>query len=607
MREKVGLSTMFLISTLLYSSVLPLRAQSGAILRGMVALESQRAPIHGASVLIVELGRSTLTDAEGAFELSNLPAGNYTVVVHLRGGSVKQQKVQLNAGETTTLNFHAGPKTEATLESINLPAKAKASLEELFESGSRVAKGSFDPSSSRPVIQGTPSAAQQGSGAPPPVTAKEVVVVRSQTADKADSATLRTLRAQIDELKADYEKRIQGLETQLEEIQKQLLQAAPESVGEPTSQPDGKVVQTIPGALNPAISVVGNFVGRVDNGKVFNSDLDRIDNKMNLREAEIDMRVPIDPYADGVLIASLESETPGSFSADVEEGYVNIKKLPFLDHPPLGLRLKVGRFRPAFGKFNVLHTHDLPQTFRPLPTEEFLGEEGFIQNGISGNFFIPTPWDDRSSLDGTIEVLNGGDIALSPSIRGRASYLGHLRWFRTFKDAHNLELGWSHYLHPSGNQVASANLDGIDFMYRWKPLRQGEWKSFLLGGEWMMARRAYPEALEPIDVARAINDAGLLPGTGKPAGYSVFTQWQFDRRKYAGIRWDQTGTLFNPSLQRRSLTTYFSYYFSEFLRFRVNYEHRWSDFSTEDGRNSVFLELNWVFGSHPPEPFWVNK
>ncbi len=425
--------------------------------------------------------------------------------------------------------------------------------------------------------------------------------------DKVGPSTLRTLKAQIDELKSEYEKRIKALEAQLEELQTQMLRAAPEPAVETAAQAGGRPVQSIPGALNPAISIVGNFVGRADSGKVFNFDLNRIDNKMNLREAEIDMRVPIDPYADGVLITSIESETPGSFSAAVEEGYVNIKKLPFLDHPPLGLKLKVGRFRPAFGKFNILHTHDLPQTFRSLPTEEFLGAEGFIQNGISGNIFIPTPWDNDSSLDATFEVLNGGDIALSPVLRSRTSYLGHVRWFRTIKDAHNLDLGWSHYAHPSGNQVSSANLDGIDFLYRWKPLRQGEWKSYLFGGEWMLAHRAHPEALEPIDVARAIDQQGLQPGSGKPKGYSLFSQWQFDRRKYAGLRWDRTDALFNPSLQRRSLTTYFSYYFSEFLRFRLNYEHRWSDFSTEDGRNSVFLELNWVFGAHPPEPFWVNK
>ena len=96
-------------------------------------------------------------------------------------------------------------------------------------------------------------------------------------------------------------------------------------------------------------------------------------------------------------------------------------------------------------------------------------------------------------------------------------------------------------------------------------------------------------------------------GESTPLGFTAFTQWQFDRRTYAGLRYDQTDVLLQPDLQRRSITPYITYYFSEFLRFRVNYEHRWSDFEEEDGRNSLFFELNWIFGSHPPEPYWVNK
>jgi len=88
---------------------------------------------------------------------------------------------------------------------------------------------------------------------------------------------------------------------------------------------------------------------------------------------------------------------------------------------------------------------------------------------------------------------------------------------------------------------------------------------------------------------------------------TAFSQWQFNSRIYAGLRYDHTDVLENPDLQRESVTPYLSYYFSEFLRLRLNYEHRWSDLAGEDGRNSVFLELNWIFGSHPPEPFWVNK
>lgn len=397
-------------------------------------------------------------------------------------------------------------------------------------------------------------------------------------------ADVNALRAQIDALKADYEKRIKDLETQVEQLQTQMLQVTPEPAA---AAPPVAAAPLSPGVLNPAISVIGNFVGRIDDKKVFTEDGGRIDNNLNLREAEIDMRVPVDPYADGVLIISLESETPGKFTSDVEEGYVNIKKLPFMSSP-LGLKFQVGRFRPAFGKSNTLHTHDLPTTMRSLPTEEFLGEEGFISQGVSADFFVPTPWDENSSLNARLQVLSGGDIAISPQSNNRLAYLGNLRWFKTFAGTHNAEVAWSSYLHPGRRgETPMARLHGVDFMYRWKPFRQGEWKSYLLGGEFMFTGR-------PGDAQR-------------PYGGTVFTQWQLDRRKYAGVRWDYTKTASDPTGQRRSLTPYFSYYFSEFLRLRLNYERRWSDIREEHKRDSVFVELNWIFGAHPPEPFWVNK
>jgi hypothetical protein len=293
------------------------------------------------------------------------------------------------------------------------------------------------------------------------------------------------------------------------------------------------------------------------------------------------------------VIAAIASDSPGRYSVDLEEAYVTIKKLPFQVQPPLGLKLKVGRFRPAFGANNILHTHDLPQTFRPLPIQEFMGEEGFIQSGVSGNFFVPTPWDRQSSLEATLQLLAGGDLAFSPNPAARMAYLGHLRWFRSFKDTHSLDLGWSSYCHPAGNAIRESDFHGIDFTYRWKPLRRGEWRSFVLSGELMFARRANPRAAEP--------------GQGKPLGFTAFGQWQFNRRIYAGTRWDRTDVFYDPALKRNSLTPYFSYYFSEFLRFRLNYEHRWSDLSVENGRKSIFAELNFVFGSHPPEPYWANK
>jgi hypothetical protein len=405
------------------------------------------------------------------------------------------------------------------------------------------------------------------------------------------NADVQALRTQIEALRTEYQGRIQALEKQLESIQAQMLR-----LPEPEAAPAAAVpatAQVSPGALNPAISVVGNFLGRADNQKVFLEDgTTRIDNQFNLRETEVDLRVPVDPFSDAVLITSFESERPGQIEATVEEGYVNIRKLPFLESP-LGLKFQIGRFRPAFGKFNTLHTHDLPQSTRSLLTEEFLGEEGFISQGISTDFFVPTPWDENSSLNARLQVLTGGDVALSPDSNHRLAYLGNLRWFKTIAGTHNTEIGWSSYWHPGTATTPIARMHAIDFMYKWKPFRQGEWKSYLLGGEAMFS--------DPVESPSA---SGVVR---RPKGVSVFTQWQFDRRKYAGARFDYTTTLADPTLQRKSITPYFSYYFSEFLRLRFNVERRWSEIPTEDRRNTFFAELNWIFGAHPPEPFWVNK
>ena len=121
-----------------------------------------------------------------------------------------------------------------------------------------------------------------------------------------------------------------------------------------------------------------------------------------------------------------------------------------------------------------------------------------------------------------------------------------MHWFRTLKDVHNLQPGWSTYFHPADNQITSATL---------------------------------------------------------PKGDFVFGQLQFDRRTHGGLRWDQTDTILDPALRRSGLTPYVSYYFNEFFRFRLSYEHRRSDLVSENGRNSVYMELNFVFGSSPSRAF----
>src|SRR3990172_7588432 len=169
-----------------------------------------------------------------------------------------------------------------------------------------------------------------------PVAGRAQEQTQTQEAPQTQSQpanTLQELQAQLQALKTDYEQRIKALEDQLQQLQAQ--------AEVPVAPPPPPPVQTIPGALNPAISVIGNFVGRADNQEIVNEDGDPIQDRLNLRETEIDLRAAVDPFADAVLIASMESETPGEYEVSVEEGFVTIKKLPFQEQPPLGLKLKV--------------------------------------------------------------------------------------------------------------------------------------------------------------------------------------------------------------------------------------------------------------------------
>jgi hypothetical protein len=400
--------------------------------------------------------------------------------------------------------------------------------------------------------------------------------------------------------KKSADARLDELEREVERLKLQ----APEE--QPGTQPTASAGNVSANVFNPTLTVIGNGLYRYDDKPVVVDDT-RIDKTFNLREVELDFRAAVDPFADGVLILAVPSEVPGEFSLEVEEGYINIKRLPLplLDEPPLGLKLKVGRFRTEAGRINRLHLHDLPQMTRPLTVEEFLGADGYIGNGISAQLFVPTPFDEASAVELTAQALAGGGSAVADGPYRTPALVGNLRWFRPFAGDHNVDLS---FIFLYGRTDPEGRLNAFtysaDFLYRWKPLRGGEFRSFLLGGQLFLSRRAF---LEGIDADGDGQPDLFEQRNASPFGYFAWAQVQFARTTYLGARWDDTTSITDAAVHRRAITGYLTWYASEFLRFRLGYEHRFSDIAEEDGRNSVFAELNFIFGAHPPEPFWVNK
>ncbi len=145
-------------------------------LRGKVTLKTKGTPIHNAAVIIVELGRTTETDDNGSYEFRQVPPGHYDIVTSLPGLSSEMQTVEIIDGATATLDFELSVvalkyeitvttsgrpqstfesfQTVNTLDSFDLAEKMTTSIGEILENQPGVAKRSFGPGASRPVIRG---------------------------------------------------------------------------------------------------------------------------------------------------------------------------------------------------------------------------------------------------------------------------------------------------------------------------------------------------------------------------------------------------------------------------------------------------------------------
>lgn len=156
--------------------VLTVSAQEPGALRGTVTLAHNGGPLHHASVLIVQLGRSTETSPDGAYEFPSLPPGQYDVVAHMHPLTDLRKTVRVPPGGVAELNFElriapvheeitvtASGKEQTTLEAfqsvltleqLELSTKSAVSLGEALEHETGVAKRSSGPGTGRPVVRG---------------------------------------------------------------------------------------------------------------------------------------------------------------------------------------------------------------------------------------------------------------------------------------------------------------------------------------------------------------------------------------------------------------------------------------------------------------------
>ncbi|HEX8912719.1 MAG TPA: hypothetical protein VF796_10205 [Humisphaera sp.] len=351
-----------------------------------------------------------------------------------------------------------------------------------------------------------------------------------------------------------------------------------------------------PASFNPDVAVVSDFLGSYSSNRR-NDALNRVD----VREVELDLRAAVDPRADAVAVLAFARDAenpvfpnPGEppsgpdTSVDIEEAYLFLH-----DFGVPNLTAKLGRFHVRFGRQNVLHLHDLPTSDPSFVQQAFLAPESLTDSGLSLSYVVPPRLVGGQYVEAVVEVLAGeGAGSESPTLRGDLSadspaFNAHLLWNTDLSKDWNMELGASWL---TGRQDADAsrraNLYGVDVtLVRRDPT--GRFDNRLVQAE-------------------AIYFDGYDGDGNKRNGWGAYLlgQQQLDRDWFAGVRLDYTKDPYANAREAWGVSPYVSWYWSEFLRFRLEYQHKAGDVPTE---NNLFLQATWIFGAHPPHPYWAMR
>jgi hypothetical protein len=332
-------------------------------------------------------------------------------------------------------------------------------------------------------------------------------------------------------------------------------------------------------ALNPDISVIGDFIGAAGNANVPPLATMQPPPSLQMHESEIGLQAIIDPYARGDFFMSFGEE-----GVNVEEGYITFTALP------AGFVAKVGKMRSAFGKVNMMHNHVLPWVDRPLVTTNLVaGEDGIDDAGLSVERILPAP--KGIFLEATGQVFRGdsGDVFTQHG-RSDVSTVEHLRGYKDITESTNLDLGFSYARgHNDATLLSGApgdfvtQLYGADATLRWKPLRRSIYHSFVGRGEFIWSQREE------------------LPREQHAFGFYTSGDYQFGRRWFGGARFDYSDRSRYDNLTDKGVAATLTYWPSEFSQIRG--EYRFTHYAENRDSHEVFMQLIFSLGAHGAHPF----
>jgi hypothetical protein len=356
-------------------------------------------------------------------------------------------------------------------------------------------------------------------------------------------------------------------------------------------------------ALNPEISVTGEFFGTYQSGDGSQPDWD-----FSFRGLGMHLEAYLDPYSRFKAAVPVSAE-----GAELGEAY-------YTRYGALGGgNLTLGKFRQQFGVVNRWHKHGLDFAEFPLPLRMVFGDGGLNQTGASADWSASRG---ASSAELTLQVTDGENARMfGQNDAHRPSALVRGKFFRDASASTYFELGltgligWNDTwavdaIAPDDFEHATrvAQVYGIDFTILWEPVDRMRYRNV----EW---RTEFYYVHKEINAPDQSGDDAL-----NPWGAYTSLQAKLSRTVDLGIRFDY----FQPevkgyadidadlSLSPLAVTEddahrwlgalYLTWWQSPFVKYRLQYEHE-DGSGMGEGVDRVMFQCVFAAGPHKHERY----
>ncbi len=395
-------------------------------------------------------------------------------------------------------------------------------------------------------------------------------------------------------------------------LMKELGAAVADTTGRPGTPAAPQGGPTNPRLL-PDISAVGDFVADLSpEGSTQEGGA-----RLGVREVELAVQAVVDPYFRGDIFLGL-NDLEG---IAIEQAYLTTTSLPNQ------IEARLGRFLMPFGKQNLTHRHDLHTVEYPYVIQRLLGAEGLKGTGVYGSrvfspfgFYQELQVTAVDHLSDPVDSLVTGE-PVNKSLAG-LGFSARVRNYVDFTEAQNVELSFSAmtgrraqpirmayrslYGDVTGMAARQSTL-GADVTYRWRPLQQGIYQSFILQGEVMRQLNERNPAVpapqcDPVLSTPCPTPADAYAGpTRDYSGAYLFARYQTGQRSFLGARYDWLQDAERDGRTLNAGSVYLEWFPSEFSKLMAGYEAAKPQDATLLHR--LLLQATFALGPHKPHPF----